>query len=356
MSGHSGIGTYLNGLIEGLSKIDAENQYVLVTNEDRTLPLPVNFKFKKIEGRVFSLRSQFEMHSIVKEEKLDLLHIPHFYSFFLCPCAMVTTIHDLILSLFPEETSLFKRIYYNFMIKYSLNKARKIIAVSQNTKKDIVALFHIPQEKIKVVYEGVEEDFYPMRDEHSLNLVKEKYGINAPFLFYVGLKKPHKNLKRLLEAFRILKSQGRREKLVLAGKEDHRYPLENVAKEMGLEGEIIFTGYVSKNELVMLYNASEIFIFPSLYEGFGLPILEAMACGKPVITSNCSSIPEVAGDSALFVDPYNVMEIAGAIGRVLDNEQLKKNLSEKALQRPKIFSWTKCAYETLGVYRSCVNQ
>jgi len=350
MLGYSGIGTYIEGLIKGLTKIDRKNQYFLITNREESGSFPPNFEIKRINARIFSVQEQWELYSLIEKEKLDIFHFPHFFSLFFCPCKMVVTIHDLIPLIFPNEFSIAARLYCRLMISHSLKKSKKIIAVSQNTKKDILNFFHTPEEKIEVIYEGVDEDFHPVTDRHLLSEIKSKYHIDAPFILYAGLRKPHKNLVSLIEAFRIFKKSGSKEKLVIAGKEDRRYPLEQEIKKMGISQEVILTGHVSRQDLVLLYNAADIFIFPSLYEGFGLPVLEAMACGRPVIASNRSSIPEIAGDGAIFFDPYNVEEMARAIETVLNNESLRCSLVEKALKKAGAFSWIETSKRTLRVY------
>lgn len=352
MLNYSGIGTYIENLVKNLSQIDSKNEYILINSGEELPDLPSNFKFRNIHSKVFSLSEHYKLPFILKEEGIDIFHFPHFYSLFFCACKGVVTIHDLIFSIFPAETSMPGRLYYNLMIKHSLKIAKKIIAVSHNTKRDIMNFFGIPDAKIEVIYEGIDKIFHPIDDRVVLENIKQKYNIDAQFILYVGLKKPHKNLSRLIRAFGLWKRSGRKGKLVIVGKEDVRYSLKPLVEEFGLNNEVVFTGYIPREDLVLLYNAAEIFVFPSLYEGFGLPVLEAMACGKPIIASNCSSLPEIVGDCAVLINPYDIEEMANVIKVVLDDEKLKRDLSQKALDRSKFFSWSKCAEQTIDVYES----
>ena len=357
----TGIGEYLKNLIIELSKIDKKNRYIIFLNrkdlEDCKIKQP-NFEIEIVKSAVFTLTEQIEMFFKVHSRKLDIFHSPHFVVPILCSCKTMVTIHDLILNLFPNEIgSRRARIYYNFMMASALKKANKIITVSNNTKKDITDFFEVPQEKIKVIYEAASSQYRPIIGRELIREINQKFNIAQEFLLYVGLKKPHKNLIRLIKSFEILRKKRKVDvKLVIVGKMDPRYTeIACLVGKLGLEKEVIFTGYISNDDLILLYNAARAFVFPSLYEGFGLPPLESMACGVPVVSSNAGSLVEVLGDAALVFNPLDINDMADKMYQIISDEGLREEIIEKGLKRVKKFSWEKCAEETLRVYKEVYN-
>jgi glycosyltransferase involved in cell wall biosynthesis len=233
-----------------------------------------------------------------------------------------------------------------------------VITGSNQTKTDLIKYFGLNADKVVVTPYGVDPCFRPITDKQRFVEVKTKYGIDNEFILYVGNLQPRKNLVRLFLAFERLKIKRKiNEKLVIVGKKAWLYQdIFKTYEQLKAKEEIIFTGYVPTEEIPVLYSAARIFVYPSLYEGFGLPPLEAMACGVPVLTSLVSSLPEVVGDSALLVDPYSVEEIANGIERLLSDEKLRLSLREKGLRKASTFSWRRTAELTLAVYRDALRE
>jgi glycosyltransferase involved in cell wall biosynthesis len=286
---------------------------------------------------------------------VDLFHatehlLPRFSS-----VRTVFTLHDLIFLFHPETHKPLNRWFLTLMMPRFLRAADAVIAVSECTKRDAVRFYGIPEEKITVIYEGVNPRFRPASPE-TIAAVRARYGLPEHFILYVGTIEPRKNLTALLEAFHhLLATHDLR--LVIVGKKGWLYEgFFRRLRELGLEDRVIFTGYVPDEDLPAIYSAADLFVFPSLYEGFGLPVLEAMACGTPVICSNTSSLPEVAGDAALLVDPTDVRALAGAMERALTDEHLRSELMAKGLERARWFTWEKAAAKTLEVYRGVLGR
>lgn len=356
----SGIGRYTHNLVDGLMRIDKDNEYILFLNEgdiDNYTITNENFIKKPLSSKVFSLEGHYQLTSSLWRERLDLFHSLHFPVPLLWRHNLVTTIHDLIPLIYPESLpSRMSRIYCYVMMRAAARKSRRVIANSYYTRRDIVRYLKIPESKVKVIYEGVNENYHPVKNESRLRKVKERYKTSEKFIFYIGQWKPYKNILRLMRAFHRLKMKtGIPHKLLIGGRKDPNYgEIPALARNLGLEKDIIFTGYIPEEDLPVLYSAAKLFIFPSLYEGFGLPVLEAMACGIPVVSSNTSSLPEIAGDAAILVNPYSIEEIAQAMQEGLRDEKLRKKLIQKGLARTRLFVWEKTSRETLQVYEQAL--
>ena len=271
----------------------------------------------------------------------DLIHCPTVTApFFFRPDArVVMTVHDLVPLLFPEWQTRRRVLYFKYILKHRFRFVDRFIAVSHSTARDLIHHFHIPEHRIDVIHEGVSGQFKPGP------------ALREAFILAVSTLEPRKNFKRIIEAFISLRKQGKIEdRLVIVGKEGWLFDdILNVPKEF--ESDIVFKGYVDEAELIHLFQTARCFVYPSLYEGFGLPVLEAMGCGCPVITSNTSSMPEVAGDAALLVDPCEADNIEGAICKLTNDPALCAELSAKGIQRASEFSWRRTAERTLDVYR-----
>jgi glycosyltransferase involved in cell wall biosynthesis len=264
----------------------------------------------------------------------------------------VLTIFDMISFLSPKWYKPISRYRVQKLLSLSAKKACKIVTGSENSKKDIVRILGIQEEKIKVIYIGVDDEYKIINDQNKLNFVKTKYGISHRFILHVGSMNPRKNIPRLIEAYSKLSIQLLKEyQLVLVGEKSWRSDeIFTKVERLGLKVRVILAGFVEDDDLPLLMNAASLLAFPSLYEGFGIPPLEAMACGVPVVASKTSSIPEVVGDAALLFDPYNIEEMTASIYKVLTNEQLRDDLVKKGFERVKHFSWEKAAKNTLAVY------
>ena len=360
----TGIGRYVYELTENLFKIDKKNQYILFFNEpEYSAFLPPNKNIQKILANAphYSFREQTHFLHVLNHAKLNLMHFTHFNAPIFYRGPSIVTIHDLTLSFFPGKkmTSFFQHLAYHVTIKKALTKAKKIIAVSEHTKKDLKQLFHIPREKIEVIYEGVNTGFYQIKTsdlggQKTIQKTLKKYDIHQPYLLYTGVWRSHKNLPGLIEAFHMLKTDyGFDGGLVITGRTDPLYEpeLKQKAFSLKLENDIIFTGLVPDAELVLLYNGALVYVFPSFYEGFGLPPLEAMQCGTAVVAANSSSIPEICGeDNAVFFDPHDPKDMAQKIYEVISQKSLREKFIINGLKRVKQFSFRKMAEETLRLY------
>lgn len=358
MHSHTGIGRYITALLKNLKNIDEVKRH--------NISIVINYKNVGIHGfhtikvtsKPFSAKEQVELPFKIMRKRVDLLHSPQFNIPLLSRSAQVTTIHDCAYDRFPEEFPSHKaKTYYKFMFPMALQKSKRIIAVSESTKRDLIELYKISPEKISVIYEGVDSRFFQEGSDGEENVLKNKLNISGDFALYVGLTRPRKNLERLLRAFaKLLPSLRDNVKLVLAGKVDIRFlDVKRLAEQLNIDDFIVQLGFVPEDQLLTLYRAATFLVLPSLYEGFGLPVLEAMAAGTPVITSNVSSLPEVAGNAALLVDPYNVDEIAEAMYKLFTDTSLREELRRKGRERAQKFSWRKCAEETLKVYEEVLD-
>lgn len=366
----SGVGSYSKNLLKALTRIDTQNEYLLFCHPETVelIPEAPNFTKKLVKQPVFSFFRQFGWIDELKEANLDIFHSPHFVFPPVVSCPSVVTIHDLIPLVIPAVMpSWAGRWFYRRANRSALRRAKKIIAVSDCTKRDIIRFFGTPEEKIRVIYEAAASEFREIKDESLLTfrqaqghpersqrvkMVLDKYGLKRPFILNVGNPKPHKNWAGLIRAFAGLKKRGFDHRLILVGPDDPRFfEPKRLVGQLGLGRDVIFIEFVEKEDLPMLYSAADAFVFPSFYEGFGLPPLEAMACGTPVVCSNVASLPEVVGDAALMVDPNDIGGLAAAVSNVISDESLRKSLREKGLARAAQFSWQRTAEQTLEVYK-----
>lgn len=356
----TGIGRYTHELLQHLLQIDQENEYVAFVNEEgRELlsDIPGHLKVVYVGAKHYSLREQLQYLSSLKREKLDLMHFAHFNAPIFYRGKSIVTIHDLTLSFFPgtKMNTWFHRLAYQKVIKSAVYNAEHVIAVSENTKKDLQKLLNVPDEKISVIYEGANERFLQSCSDQDQQAVKDKYGLKNPFFLYTGVLREHKNVPGLIEAFsRFLKQNPENQMdLVITGRDDPKYAhVKELPKQFGIENKVYFLGLVSEEDLVAHNNAAYAYVFPSFYEGFGLPPLEAMACGTPVVASHISSIPEVCGEeNALFFDPYNIDDMAAKLGTIVKDQDLYQKLIENGKKRVGEFSWRKMVEETLKVYK-----
>ncbi len=356
-SSFTGIGRYTYELIHNLAKIDQQNQYFLFFNspEFETFHTPgPNFTPILVNAKHYSLAEQIKFLAILNSYKLDVMHFTHFNAPILYHHPTIVTIHDLTLHFFPGKkmSSIIYRIAYRLTIKSIVKKSKKIIAVSHNTASDLESILSVKASKIKVIYEGVNENFYPIDNLAELTPTLKKYQIDQDFLLYTGVWRNHKNLQGLIDGFFIIQNNFPNIKLIITGKTDNIYASEifKQVEKLNLKEKIIFTGLVSELELVHLINAAAVYVFPSFYEGFGLPALEAMQCGTPVAVSNTSSLPEICQDNVMYFNPYQPKELAKAVEKLLTNTELYQKLSLAGLNYVKMFSWSKMATETHKLY------
>jgi glycosyltransferase involved in cell wall biosynthesis len=360
---YQGVRTYLANLIEAMLKVENEFAYFIYAKNSDELAHWENSNSKVTLKKLPSGSGRFNLligfPLCVIRDKLSLFHSQYVLPPFIT-CKSVLTIHDILFESHPEFFPEVHRRLLKFFIPFSAKRADRIISVSEFTKKQIMKYYRVPEERITVIYEGASDKFVPIRDKELIKPVLEKYGIKKKYILFVGRIEPRKNIVGLLNAFVYIKSKGTRDScLVIVGNQDKIFQeneLFHKIKELQLESDVVFTGGVSNDDLPVLYNGAEVLVYPAFAEGFGLPVLEAMACGTPVITSNTTSLPEVVGDAAILVNPYAFEEIGESLDRLLSNQGLRRELSEKGLQRAKLFSWEKTAEETIEVYRKTMQK
>ena len=294
-----------------------------------------------------------------KNSDIDLLHVPGFAGpMFKGSIKTVTTVHDLIGIIYPENLGIISRVYWQKWLPTCVKNSDFIIADSQNTKQDIIKLLNIPAEKIQVILLAVEDKFKPCQDVSFLDSLRTKYKLPDKFILNVGTIEPRKNIAGLIDAFNeYVKFHDGEMDLVLVGKKDWGYEqVKAKVDKLDLASRVVFTDYVEAQDLPGLYNLAEVFVYPSFYEGFGLPVLEALSSGCPVISSNVSSIPEIVGESGILLDPEDVNGLAISFGKFDKKIFLRSDFSEKGIERSKKFSWKRTAEETLEVYRRVLKQ
>lgn len=354
-TGGGGLETYERELIKGIMEIDSRNQYVIFgcSREaiEKNLGSHPRFTFTTVSKNSKFLRLSLSLPYELSKNHLDLVHVCMVPPLF-CPKEFIFTVHDLASFIHPEFFP--KKILFraNLLLEKGIKRAAKIIAVSEATKRDVIRLFGIDANKIVVIHHGIDSQYKPIEDKKDAMNILKKYGISDKYILYVGRIQARKNISRLIRAFQLLKQKRTLEhKLVLVGK--MVWESKDIFKEidkLDIQEDVILTNHASYSDLPYFYNNADVFIYPSLFEGFGLPPLEAMACGTPVIVSNVTAIPEIVGDAALFVDPYDISSIAEGIDRLVSSDNLKKDLIKKGFQRAKQFSWKETAKNTLSLY------
>lgn len=352
----AGLSRYTRELIDNLLKIDYKNQYflfLLSKDFDEYQNSAKNLTKVKIFSPHYSLAEQIKLPFEIRKYKLDLIHFLNFNHPTFYMGKYVVTIQDLTLFFFPPKPG--KELFRQWMMKFITHNAAihasQIIVPSNNTKKDLQKHFRLDSDKISVIYDAPAANFQPLPISKIYEF-KKQHNLFKPFLFYVGQWRGHKNLIRLIEAFEKIKQNGYSDlRLVLSGKPHPSFPdLLARIKKSSVEKDILMPGFVKDEDLPLWYNAASAFVFPSLYEGFGLPPLEALACGTPVISSDAASLPEILGNAVMYFDPENVEEMVKAIEQVLRDKELRKELIKKGFEQIKKFSFEKMARETLKVY------
>jgi glycosyltransferase involved in cell wall biosynthesis len=370
----TGIGQHLFHLLQGLDQHDHDNTYVLLSPRFRRAAAPrfpeLSSRFRNVQGvnALVRMGDSFEklwweqagLLQASRRESLDLLHSPYFASPLISSIPTVVTIHDVIPLLLPEYKARFAVRAYTGLSVLAARRARAIIAVSECSKRDIERTLGLPPERVHVIGNAVDESHQPIRDPRLLSAVRERYGLSDRFILYFGGFDVRKNVLRLLQAYaRIRPLLDEPYQLVLAGRLRHiGHPLypdpRPLVRELGLESHVVFTGQIREQDKAPLYSAAELFVFPSLYEGFGMPVLEAMACGAAVITSNGSALPEVAGDTAVLIDPSSTEQLGDAMLDLLRDPVRRAALGQAAIARAALFSWGAVAQQTLKVYAQAV--
>ena len=357
-----GIGTYVRNLLLHLARLDRETDYVVLCQHKDcqfVKKLGENFRAVAEWALPYSIAEQFRVPMHLRRERVDLFHSPHYVLPPLTPCRSIVTIHDCIHLMFPQYLpNRLAYLYAKTFLHIASRRSNRILTVSESSKKDIVRLLNVPQEKVTVIYNAIDERFRKEPDEEAVWKVRERYQLHDPFILYTGNIKPHKNLERLIDAFYRLRRNGLTHvRLLIIGDEISKYPnLRRAVHRYQLHKHVRFLGYVSNDLLAVLYRLADVFAFPSLYEGFGLPPLEAMAIGAPVVTSNVSSLPEVVGDAALLIDPLDPDSIADGLRRVLTDSSLREELRIKGFAQARKYSWDRSVSHVRKIYGEVVSE
>jgi glycosyltransferase involved in cell wall biosynthesis len=362
-AGDFGIGTYIRNIINQLARTDSETEYLLIgqlRHLQQLDPLPENFMLLDYAYEPGSFHTHMHLPFLLRKHDVDILHMPWFYAPAVVPTRLVLTVHDLTDVLAPPvgATPLVQagRLYF---ARRALARAERILAVSHSSKRELSRVFGVPEKKIEVIYNALDERFLREPMPNDADRVLERHAVTDPFVLYAGNIKPQKNLPRLIEAFAVAKADLRDHpqfaglKLLLIGDsaEEHS-DLRRAVLRSRVQGEVRFLGFVPHSVLRVFYSRASAFLFPSLYEGFGLPPLEAMAHGTPVLTSSASSLPEVFADAALQVNPENVFEIARGIRQILTEDVTRAALIRRGHDLVRKYSWERSAEQVREVYRA----
>lgn len=354
-----GAGNYILQMAQALSRLGAELELVVFAQKTGTqslrltntpkVKLIVQPDRKPVERLAWE---QVRLPGLLRKEGIDLLHSPHYTLPVLSKGPVVVTIHDCSFFRYPQLHLAGKRLFFRTFIHLSARRGAALIAVSESTRRELLHFVRISPQKIHTVHEGVSPDFHPIRDDQRIQTVRARYDLPQDFILFVGLIEPRKNLPDLLRAVKIVSKQHGNLQLVIAGRLGWKTrEVFELLERLDLKSRIRLTGYIPQDDLPVLYNMSRFLVYPSQYEGFGLPVLEAMACGTPVITTQVSSMPEVAGDVGLLVPAGDVDALAQGIQRLWQDSALRRVMSDRGVQRAAGFTWERAARQTLEVYR-----
>ena len=354
-----GAGIYMINLVRTLAELKKDFDLIVFHHRSANEQLGPgnNHKFLSVEitDRSPAARIIWEqafLPQLARRYKLDLLHSLHYTRPYFLPCASVVTFHDMTFFLYPMLHTRAKRLLFPLAMRASAKRANALIAVSENTRQDVIRMMGIPSEKIFTTQLGVIEDFRPITDTSNTQEISRKYKLPEKFILYVGLVEPRKNIPLLLRSFNELVAQGLTQDLVIVGRPGWSFEeVFDLVENLNLTPRVHFPGYISRQELPFVYNLAALFVYPTLYEGFGLPVLEAMACGIPTVTSRVASIPEIIGDAGIMVPPGDQPALTQAMREVLTNDRLRQELTHRGPQRAIKFTWKRTAEETLKVYR-----
>lgn len=345
----TGIGRVVYNTLKALISLDTEHEYSVLCPPGLFAELAGHSRFHRVETEIaqYSPRVFTGLPELLRGS--DLVHFPYFFHPYRLPIPYVVSIFDTVYSCYPQSLSAVKRAVYEITMRLSIRNASLVLTHSECARADIISFFRAPASKVRVAPLGVEERFRPHEDREKMEF-RCRRGLPDRFILYVGNHKPHKNVPSLVDALsRIRKDVSCSLLLLDDGGDDCRRTRATV-EAAGMSDRVVFLRDLPDSELPLLYNSADVFVFPSLYEGFGLPPLEAMACGTPVVTSNASSLPEVVGDAGIMVDPHSVEELADAILKVLRDADIRDRMISKGFERAKDFSWQETARRTLNVY------
>jgi len=355
-----GNASYISGLITALGSIDTENQYTLYTTQAEAVRNLVsgfeNFKVRLVRPGSPIVRIPFSMNLVLRKEPVDVLLVQYTAPPF-APCRVVSVIHDISYEHIPETFRVAERVRMKLSISQTARSADGVLVPSEYTRQDIITTYKLRPEKVHIVPLAADEIFMRVTDPTELDRVSLKYGLKPGFILGLGSIQPRKNLVRLIDAYSQL-SERRSDipSLVLVGKKAWLFEESiRAARSLETEGKVRFTGFVPQEDLPALYTLASCFVYPSYFEGFGIPPLESMQCGTPVLAGNRTSLPEVVGDAGILVDPFDVLAISNGIERLLFDDRARNEFREKGFQRARMFSWKYTARETLNILEKTVN-
>lgn len=360
---HAGLGRYTKNLVDRLAEIDTANEYVIflhTSNADEFETGNSHFRTQIIAAGHYSLQEQMALPGVLRRAKLDLMHFPHLNVPVGYRAPYVVTIHDLIMHTFKNRAATThtnvvyeaKHMAYRLVTRMAATRAKQIIVPSQAVKEELMTFYRLPSERISVTYEAADDIAVevPNAREFQAPAILEKYGIQKPFIMYVGNVYPHKNIELLARAMKELHQKYGVTLVLPSARSIFLQRTDDMMRQHGVRDWVVMPGYVPDEELRALYSQAEAYVFPTLSEGFGLPPLEAMAAGLPVVCSDIPVLREVCADAALYIDPYNPQSVVEEVGTLLTDRQLRQEMVAKGLNRSKQFSWTKMAEQTLAVY------
>jgi glycosyltransferase involved in cell wall biosynthesis len=350
-----GIGRYMKCLVEEILRRETEHDYLLILApkaRDAIRSNSTRVERVHASSHYYSVREQIEIPRILRENKVDLLHAPHFLLPLSRPCPAVVTIHDVVYIACAEDLpSHLGQFYYSAMMRASARLATRIITDSVFSKNEIIRYLHVDPDKIAVIYPAVDATFGRISDPATLQAARADYSIHDDYILYTGIYKGRKNHAGLLKAFQRFLAQGTRAQLVIAGPMyEGEASLRSLAAELGIAQQVVFTGFVADSNLNALYSGARVYACPSLYEGFGFTVLEAMACGTPVVCSEAASLPEVAGDAALYADARNPESFADALYQVFTKQGLRQEMMKRGEENLRRFGWEQAATRCLKTY------
>ena len=346
-----GIARYVHHLLRGLKELEREHIFFVFASADSPLwehEWPSFIRLISVSAEWISLKEQIEIPRILKKLGVELFHSPSFVAPLGVPCQMVMTIHDLNHVALPQFYTPFHQFYYQVIVRGSVRRSRYILTVSNFSKQEITRTLNLSPDKVFVTYNGVSEQYQPVKDKEKLNYVRELYGLADRFILCVSNNKPHKNVHQLVRAFCYADIDI---PLVLAS--PFEPSLLRIADNYGKKHLIYFSKFIEEEHLPAVYSMTNLFVYPSTYEGFGLPPLEALACGAPVVVARSSSLPEVVGENAIFANPYDFKAIAHALEMGILDEGLRLRLIKRGLKHSRTFSWGRMTDDTLAVYDRC---
>lgn len=349
-----GIARYVYQLIQCLKQGYSHIKFFILISQDSPLDsesFPSSMKLIKCKSQWISFREQWELPRVLRELKSDLFHAPSFVAPIFCPCKLVMTIHDLNHIVLPHYYTPLHQFYYHFFVQSCIRRSEYILTVSHFSKQEISRTLNVDGDKVFVTYNGVSDHYRPKSDPQYLRYIRDIYELPEKFIFCLSNNKPHKNVHQLVRAYCYSDVTV---PLVLACPVDSR--LIRIAEQYGKKYLLYFTKFIDEEHLPYIYSMTDLFVYPSTYEGFGLPPLEALSCGTPVVVANSSSLPEVVGSHAVFADPYDYRDIAAKLKSALYDSKVRQNVVDSGVDHARNFSWKKMTEQTVEVYDRCWKQ